>query len=168
MLLYKYTNQKNIDKFKEEGKLYINTLHSLRVCRHEPVRDELEGKFRVKVNPTNKPIALSSEQSHKLFPNVTFDKSITENAITVMPKSNLVSDREIPDTFIFCTSIALTNKLNDKFQYNSRFRITNPELFSEVLFEILVKQYNVVGYLAGKVRYGEKIRNITNENNGPY
>jgi hypothetical protein len=81
-----------------------------------------------------------------------------------MPNSNIISDREIPDAFVFCSSLTLTRKLNEKFEYNSSFKITDPSRFAELIFTKLTERHDIVGYLTGKVKYATKERNITNQN----
>lgn len=166
MILYKYLARQYLDSFRKEGRLYINTLYNLRTCSHEPARDQLEGKFRAVVEPTDKPISLSSKEAHQLFPKVTFAEDIKNNAITVMPKAHLASDREIEDAFVFCSSLSYNNNLKKKFEYDSIFGITEPTKFADLIYEELSRNNSMIGYLMDRVIYSEKKIRITEANKG--
>jgi hypothetical protein len=84
-----------------------------------------------------------------------------------MPNSHVTSDREVPDAFVFCTSLAQTRALKTKFQYDSRFKIISPLNFASLVFDALRDNFNVVGYVEDKVKYGVKIYGIANDNQKP-
>ncbi len=79
-------------------------MYCLRSDPRESIRDEYEGKYRLKIEAKTNPVALSNEEASKAFPNVYFNKSICKNAFVVIPKATAFSDREIPDAFVFCTA----------------------------------------------------------------
>ena len=164
MLVYKYLESQYLERFRNEGKLYINTLYNLRLCPHEPRRDELEGKFRLKIAPKNAPDVSSAKTANMIFPNVNFSENLGKNAFTVMPNSTAISDTEIPNAFAFCTSLTAKDELGLKLEYDRFFEITDVLSFADIVLEKLSETECIIGYLADKVTYGIKEKNITGKN----
>ena len=163
MLVYKYLERQYLNRFRNEGKLYINTVYNLRSCPHEPIRDTLEGKHRLKIEPKSKPVVLSSQELKKFYPNITITQDMP-NALTVMPEAHVTSDFEITNAFVFCASLVSDRNLNKKWKYNSYFQIKDPYSFAQIIFNKINERYSSGYYLLEKVRYGLKEIDISSKN----
>jgi hypothetical protein len=163
MFVYKYLNKKHLLEFKNKGLIRIGTLYEFRSAE-DAVRDEFEGLSRLRVDPKKEPSSFSNEQAHKLFPQIQFEEGITKDAITVMPKAHVISDRQVPDAFVFCTSLKLDKRLNKKWNYDAYYRIIDPFQFAKIAFQELGKQVPLISYKSGKVKYTDKEISITNRN----
>lgn len=166
MFVYKYLESQYLSKFKNEGKLYINTLYNLRSCLAAPsdfISDELEGKYRLKVDLKSKPVGFSNEEARNLSTQATFSKKIAENAITLMP--NVIFDKQIPDAYVFCTSTDGNNSVLKK-KYNAIFKIIDLLRFADLVNDRLELdgKVSLSGYATGMVTYGIKERSINQKN----
>jgi len=163
LVIYKYLKKKHFIDFKDRGIVLLNTLHSLRK-EEGAIRDEFEGLQRLRVDAKRKPSSFSSEEAHSLFPNIRFSKKITKNAITVMPNAHVISDTEVADAFVFCTSLKLDSRLSNKWDYDSHYKIIDPIKFAEIIFWKLNEEICLSCFKIGKVKYKKKEIEITNEN----
>lgn len=152
-----------LNRFRCESKLYINTVYNLRSCPHEPIRDTLEGKHRLKIEPKTTPIVLSGQELKKFYPNANITQDMPK-AFTVMPEAHVTSDFEITNAFVFCTSLVSDRGLNKKWKYDSYFQIKNPHSFAYAVFNKINERCSLRYFVLEKVRYGLKEIDISNKN----
>ena len=164
MVVYKYLEKKYLLDFKDKGIIRVNTLYNLRTKEKESIHDEFEGLQRLRVDPKNEPSKFSNKQAHELFPQVNFQEGITNDAITIMPNAHVVSNTEVADAFVFCTSLKFDDQLGKKWNYDSHYMIIDPFRFAEIAFWELYDKVTLLCFKADKVKYTDKEITITNQN----
>lgn len=160
--LHKYLHKEHLEDFRKNGSVFINTLYDLRVIEHAPIRDGLEGKRKILVKPTDKPITLSSDEAEKLFPNLHYTKKL-EKGMIIPPTSSVTGSMDVQNVFCFSASINHSEELCKKFCYNSCYRIINQQEFAKVIFEEINKQVSLSGFVVKNVKYADKEIVITKD-----
>jgi hypothetical protein len=159
MILYKYTKEKYLLSFKEKGEVLINTLNNLRK-QFEPAGDEKEGKTQVLVGSEKEGMVLSVEELHNIAPVIEVPKGYKENKGNiqiVFDKGAIIDSTEyVPDAFVFCTSLHPNKEILRQFNYDTYYKIINPEKFADILFEKLIEKFSIIGFQLGAVKYLDK------------
>jgi hypothetical protein len=163
MIVYRYLENEYLERFKEEGKIYLSTLKKVRSHPNEQLRDELEGKFEEKIKPKSKPENFSNETMNQIS-SAHFTKELRENAFTVMPNSTAIFKEELEDAYVFCTSFVKSNVLNERWKYDTVFGIADAFSFADAIFEELSRTQSMIGYVVDEVCYGFKHRRLTPKN----
>ncbi len=160
--VYKYIKKEHYLEFKENGKLYINTLYNLRACPHEPVRDKLEGTHRISFDSTNKPLSLTGKEFHKIIPQMKLNKSNVNRKFYFDKYVHF--EVKAFDAFIFCSSLKLDSELSKRFDYNSYFEIIDPIKFGDLLFECIHGKKALDWYRQDVVVYRDKPTIVSKQN----
>jgi len=166
MIVYRYLELEYLQRFRNEGKIYVSTFKKVKSHPNEQLRDETEGEFEVEMTPRSKPESHSSDTMNQIS-SIHFAQVLSENVFTVMPNSSATFKQKLEDAYIFCTSSVNSSELKEKWNCNAVFRITDIFSFAEIMYEELSNEKNngnVVGYIVDKVTYGFKRRRLTPKN----
>lgn len=160
MFVYKYLKKKYLLEFKEKGSIHINTLHNLWTT-HESIRDEFEGRIKLKVTAKDKPLIYSGEEFHQLHPQI---KSNRPNIVIQQePGATIVDNKTVSNAYVFSASLKLEDGLFKKFGYDAYYKITDPDGFANALFERINEVKMIRCYKARKVEYSDKEITITDK-----
>jgi len=161
MFVDKYLKKKYLLEFKERGSVHINTLHNL-WAEHESIRDEFEGRRKLKVTAEDEPLVYSGEEFHRIFPQIKSNRR--DIKIQLDRGASVVDRKEVSDAFIFSASLKLEHKLFERFGYDAYYKITDPNGFAKILYEKINEVKLIRAYKAGKVKYSDKEITLTDRN----
>jgi len=161
MFVYKYLNKDRLLEFKEKGSVYINTLQNLRFTEDKNIRDVHEGKRILKVDQKRGSMTFSNQLANNFFPSAKFKGS--KNAVEFKAKAHATTTTQVANAYIFCTSLALRERIKQKLGRDAYYRIINPFQFASTVFEELNNHVSLRCFKNGKVKYADEIR-IKNSN----
>jgi hypothetical protein len=163
MIVYRYLESGYVQRFRKEGKIWISTLKRVKSHPNERLRDELEGEFDEKIEPKSKPETFSTKTINEIS-SAHFTKEAGENPFTVMPNSIATFKERLEDAYVFCTSLAKSKELNERWKYDKVFEITDPFSFADTMYEELSRTESMIGYMMDKICYGFRQRKLTPKN----
>ena len=126
MVVYKYLKREHLLEFQNKGSILVNTLNNLRT-EHEAIRDESEG-CHLRKTSKNESISFTGEEVRNLAPAIHIGGATFQN-VTVF--------YQVPDAFVFSTSLKFDTLLGRKLGYDSYYQIVNPDRFAEIIKEKL-------------------------------
>jgi hypothetical protein len=160
MDVYKYAKKKYLKQFTEKGIIRIGTIHWYRDCENKKIRDPLEGRTRYTIKPRKESLTLTKEQAQA----ITNDYTIRGN-ICISPETTFSDFLNVPNAFIFCTSLSYDKKLLKKFEADGCYKIVEIQAFANEVGKEINKQYPLRLIALDKVVYvPSKEYMITNEN----
>jgi hypothetical protein len=163
MIVYRYLESEYLKRFRKEGKIYITTFKKVRSHPNEQLRDESEGEFKLEMKPKHKPECYSDNTMNQIA-SVHFTQEVGKKAFTVMPNSTAIFKEELEDAYLFCMSSARSKALNEKWNYDAIFEISDVFSFADTMYEELSNTESMIGYIVDEVYYGFKHKRLTPEN----
>jgi hypothetical protein len=160
MEVYKYPKRKYLKQFFEKGIIRIGTLYGYRECETDRIRDSFEGKTKFSIFDKEENVLLSKEQADAL----TLEYHIGANIC--IERNILFSDfLNVPNTFVFCTSLIQSQKIAKEFETDVCYRIIDPQKFAIEMAKEIGKQHTLRLSVINKVTYvPSKELTITNKN----
>jgi|WetSurMetagenome_2_1015567.scaffolds.fasta_scaffold12206_8 hypothetical protein len=160
MEVYKYTKKKYLHQFFDKGIIRIGTIHWYRDCENKKIQDPLEGRTKYIIEPRKESLTLSKEQANA----ITNDYQIKGN-ICISPETTFSDFLNVPNAFIFCTSLNNDKILLKKFEAEGSYKIAELQRFTNLLSEEISKQFPLRLSATSRVVYvPSKEHKITNEN----
>jgi hypothetical protein len=157
---YKYLKKKHFKEFIEKGIVRIGTIYWYRDCENQKIRDPLEGRTKYTIEPRKESLTLSKEQAQA----ITNDYRIRGN-ICISPETTFSDFLNVPNAFVFCTSLNYDSKLMKKFDCDSFYKIIDAQSFANKISKELNKKHQLLFTVLNKVNYVDsKDIKITNEN----
>jgi hypothetical protein len=163
LVVYRYIESQYLERFRNEGKLFVSTIERCKSHPDERFRDELEGSLDVEIKPNLRAESYSASTMSSIS-SANFEQSLGKDAFTVMPKSSAVFRVQSPNFFVFCCSSVNNVSLKKRFLRDSVFEITDPLLFCALIYDELRKERVMFHNYFGRVRYGSNKLRLTQEN----
>lgn len=158
--IYKYIKKKYLKKFIDTGEVRIGTIYWYRECENKRIRDEFEGRTKYTIKNQPESVILSKEQVNAITNDYHFDCKF-ENG----PYNYFSDFLNVPNVFVFCTSLNYNRRLMEKFECDGCYKIVDFHKFANKLSEELNQKYPLFFTISNIVNYVvSKEIEITNEN----
>jgi hypothetical protein len=110
-------------------------------------------------------VNLSVEEFHQIAPAIQVPRNRKGRIEIVLERGGRInSNVEVPNAFVFCTSLKLDPQLFQQFDCDAYYKISSPQRFAEIVYEKLNEKSEIQCFKTGLVRYSDKTVTIDNKN----